>query len=216
MNEKICISIGNVGFNTCMQLASVFPLVEVRLDLMDLEPENIELLSLRCRKWVATCRPGKYSERERTVQLSASIRSGATYVDIEYESEDTYRKPLVDLAKRMGSKVIISYHDFDQTANTKYLEEIIHDSQSKGADFVKIATFAQSSGDSARIMSLYEKHDHLIAFAMGDIGKITRIAAPILGAEFTFASIDETHITAPGQLTASQMEVMLQILETSQ
>ncbi len=215
MDPKICISIGDVRFDTCLKVAALSPLIEVRLDQMHLDVEKIEILALQSRQWVATCRPGNYSEYERTVQLSAAIRAGASYIDIEYEADPAYRDRLVDLARQQRCKVIISYHNFESTPSTEFLDEIIKKSKDMGGDLVKIAITAHSYADCARVMSLYEHHDNLIAFAMGEKGKITRIAAPMLGAEFTYASIDEAHVTAPGQLTASQMEVIYSILESN-
>ena len=212
MNHKICVSLGNMPFHTVMQVASTFPLVEVRFDLLKADPEKIELLAMQCRQWIATCRPGNLTEHERTVLLAAAIRCGATYVDIEYEAEPAYRQPLVDLAKQYRCKIIISYHNFESTPDSETLNQIVKRSIEMNADCVKIAVTANSFADCAKIMSLYEHHEHIIAFAMGDTGKITRIAAPLLGAGFTFASINEAHLTAPGQLTASQMEVIYHIL----
>jgi len=210
--NKICVSLGGMPFSTCRQLAATLPLVEIRLDLMKLNPEKIELLGLQCRQWIATCRPGNLTDEERTTLLASAIRSGATYVDVEYEADPEYRQALVDLAKRLRCKVIISYHHFESTPDVDILNQIIRHSVVMGADFVKLAVTANSSADCAKIMSLYSKHNNLIAFAMGEIGKITRIAAPFLGAEFTFASVDEEHVTAPGQLTVAQMEAIYGIL----
>jgi 3-dehydroquinate dehydratase len=49
---------------------------------------------------------------------------------------------------------------------------------------------------------------------MGEEGKITRAAAPFLGAEFTFAALDESRATAPGQLSLEAMEKIRELLET--
>ena len=212
MNRKICVSLGGMPFGTCLQLASACPMVEIRLDMFQLDPEKIEILAMQCRQWIATCRQGTLTERERTVLLSAAIRSGATYVDIEYEAEPVYRQTLVDLAKQFQCNVIISYHDFGTTPDADTLNRIITRSFEMGANCVKLAVTANSPADCARVMSLYARHDHIVAFAMGDIGKITRVAAPFLGAEFTYATVDEAHLTAPGQLTASQMEVIYRII----
>ena len=205
----ICVSIGKMPFITCLKLVSMWDLVEIRLDLLELTPKDIDVLSMQCRQWIATCRPGSHTERERTVLLAAAIRAGATYVDIEYEAETEYRKTLVDLAKKKRCKVIISYHNFELTPDIETLNRIILASKEMGADCVKLAVTANSSKDCARIMSIYEHHDNMLAFAMGEAGKITRIAAPFLGAEFTFVSVDEANKTAPGQLTAVQMKTIL-------
>ena len=210
---KICVSLGGMPFSTCLQFASAWSLVEIRLDLMNLDPEKIDILAMQCRQWIATCRPGKHTERERTVLLSAAIRAGATYVDIEYEAEPVYRQTLIDLAQKHQCKVIISYHNFELTPDVDTLNQIIRHATVMGADCVKLAVTANSETDCARVMSLYSRHDHLIAFAMGEAGKITRVAAPFLGAGFTFASVDEAHLTAPGQLTASQMGKIYRILD---
>ena len=212
ISKKICVSLGGIPFTTCLQLASAWPLVEIRLDLLKLHPETIEILAMQCRQWIATCRPGNLTEHERTGLLAASIRSGATYVDIEYEAETLYRQTLVDLAKQYQCKVIISYHNFETTPDTDTLNRIIRHSDVIGADCVKIAVTANSPADCSRVMALYSQHNHIVAFAMGESGKITRIAAPFLGAEFTFASVDEAHLTAPGQLTVSQMKTIFKIL----
>ena len=213
MNQKICVSLGEMPFGACLQLAATWPLVEVRLDLMKLDPKKIEILAMQCRQWIATCRPNNHTEQERTTLLAAAIRSGANYVDIEYESESAYRQTLIDLAKQYQCKVIISYHNFESTPDIDTLNQIIRHSEVMGADCVKLAVTANSTADCTRVMSLYGQHTHLIAFAMGEAGKITRVAAPFLGADFTFASVDEAHLTAPGQLTASQMEVIYRILD---
>jgi len=212
MNRKICVSLGEMPFIECLQLASLYPLVEIRLDQLKVDPEKIEILSLQCRQWIATCRPCNLSERERTVLLAASIRAGAAYVDIEYEAGSDYRQTLTDLAKSCQCKVIISYHNFESTPDINSLSQIIQNSKNMGADCVKIAVTANSVNDCALVMSLYSLHDNLLAFAMGDAGKITRVAAPFLGAGFTYASINEARQTAPGQLTASQMEVIYRLI----
>ena len=215
MNRNICISIGETPFITCLKLASTYPLIEIRLDLLKPSPEEIDRLSMQSMEWIAACRPGSLTERERTVMLAASIRAGATYVDIEYEAEPDYRRTLSDLAKRCCCKIIISYHNFETTPDIEVLNQIICHSKEMGADYVKLAVTANTPAHCARIMSLYEYHDNLIAFAMGEAGRITRIAAPLLGAQFTFASIDETHKTAPAQMTAQEMETVYNIIFNS-
>ena len=215
MNQNICVSLGDLPFDKCLQSASEFPFVEIRLDLLKISPEKIDILAFQCRRWIATCRPcNNLSERDRTALLAAAIRAGATYVDIEYEAAADYRQPLTELAKQHRCKVIISYHNFETTPDNDTLEEIIQRSISMGADLVKIAVTAHTFADCAGIISLYGQYPNLVAFAMGEAGKITRIATPFVGAEFTYASIDEENQTAPGQLTASQMEDVFRILTT--
>jgi 3-dehydroquinate dehydratase-1 len=48
----------------------------------------------------------------------------------------------------------------------------------------------------------------LIAFAMGEAGKMTRLQALVLGAPFSYAALSDRHLTAPGQFSATEMETM--------
>ena len=212
MNHRICVSIGEMPYLDALRIASTYPFVEVRLDLLKLDPEKIDILALQCRQWIATCRPGNLTDRERTIMLASAIRFAATYVDIEYESTLEYRQPLIDLAKKHNCKVIISYHNFETTPDTDTLNQIIDNSTNMGADLVKIAVTANSPADNARIISLYCYHTNLLAFAMGEVGRVTRITPLFVSDKFTFASVDEENITAPGQLSVSQLEEIFKVL----
>ena len=83
-----------------------------------------------------------------------------------------------------------------------------------GADIIKIACMARCADDCLRIMSLYHSAASrpLTAFAMGDAGRITRFAAPLLGAPFTYAAIASDAVSAAGQFTAAQMQDMYRII----
>jgi len=167
MNNKICVVLGGMPLHKCMKLASLYPLVEIRLDQLKIDPEKIDILSMQCRQWIATCRPCSLSDHERTILLAASIRAGAAYVDIEYEAEPEYRQELINLAKRFQCKVIISYHNFESTPDIDSLNQIIQQSVNMGADCVKLAVTANSHSDCALVMSLYSMHRNLLAFGMG-------------------------------------------------
>lgn len=208
----ICVSLGNISLNRCRELLYKLQCAEIRLDLMEINVEELaELFSLPCTL-VATCRPGKYSQEERSHLLVKAIHHGAQYVDIEYEADSKIIHTIREHAEDKGVKLIISYHDFDKTPTVEELEKIIVQSRVMGADLVKIATMANCKEDSSRMLSLYSKHKDIIAFCMGEEGMITRITAPFLGAEFTFASLDDASVTAPGQLSLDKMEKIYDIL----
>jgi 3-dehydroquinate dehydratase type I len=191
-------------------------MVELRLDLMQLDLEQVKLLLQREELLtIATCREGKFSTSDRLRQLQFAIRNGASYVDIEVESGEDYRTALVKLAKEHGCKIIISYHNFEQTPSLPEMRKIIADCRSMDANIVKLATAAHSTRDSARVLSLYEGESNLVAFAMGNAGKITRLACLYLGAPFTYAAPASGMEAAPGQISVSSMSFMMRKLEDS-
>jgi 3-dehydroquinate dehydratase type I len=201
----ICTSITSADFLECEQAVRNSQMAELRLDLMQLQPAQIQAL-LQCKiPTVATCREGKYPQSERIELLKVAVAQGATYVDIEVEADECYRKELADFAKKNGCKVIISYHNFEGTPSAAELKNIICTCRSMGADVVKLITTAHTAQDSARVLSLYETEKDLVAFAMGEAGKITRVACLYLGAPFTYASMGAGREAALGQMTAEEM-----------
>ena len=81
---------------------------------------------------------------------------------------------------------------------------------------MKIVTTPKSIEDCKRVLKLYHFESRtsspLIAFAMGDLGKFTRICALFFGAPFMYVSQDEGEVAAPGQIPFSQMKVILEAL----
>ncbi len=196
----ICVSLAGISFQECVKWIAKTEFAEIRIDQLDLSDDQFGSLFAMKKKTIATCRPGK-DDDQRLALLKLAIESGAGYVDIEYESDATFRTELLNYAHSHNTLAIISYHNFDLTPSGDELEKIIKQSFKWGADRAKITTTANSREDCSRVMALYENHQNIIAFCMGKIGTITRVAAPLLGADFTYASISKALATAPGQLT---------------
>ncbi|MDR3187857.1 MAG: type I 3-dehydroquinate dehydratase [Prevotellaceae bacterium] len=210
----VCTSIITSDYSACCRIAQRSAMVELRLDLMQLGLEQVKQLLCYPSLSVVTCRGGKFGDAERLQQLQFAVRHGASYVDVEVEASEAYRQPLVELAKEHGCKVIISYHNFEQTPALPELRQIAARCRSVGADVVKLVTTARSAHDSARVLSLYEGEKDLVAFAMGDAGKITRVACLYLGAPFTYASSSAGLEAAPGQITAEHMNEIARLINS--
>jgi 3-dehydroquinate dehydratase type I len=133
--------------------------------------------------------------------LKVAIENGAAMVDIEIESDYYFTSEMVAFAKKHGTKVIISYHNFESTPSIKELNEIVKECFDKGADIAKLATLVRSPRDNGKLLGLYASDKPLVVLGMGALGKITRVAAPLMGAAFTFAAVDEASVTAPGQVS---------------
>jgi len=86
-----------------------------------------------------------------------------------------------------------------------------------GADVVKIVTLANRASDNLRILEILsqarDEGQAIIAFCMGEQGRLSRVAAPLLGSCISYASLEDGAATAPGQLTAAEMRTVLQILK---
>jgi 3-dehydroquinate dehydratase-1 len=208
----ICICIANKNYDQCRRILKREECAELRLDLLDLTIDQVKRLFMIPVKTVATCRQGKFNDNERMALLETAILSGAAYLDIELEMPLKMKKPLIKLAKENGCKVIISYHNFTTTPPLPELRSIILKCRKAGADIVKIACQIVNTSDVANLLSLYNSEKNIISFGMGLDGLITRIAAPLLGAEFTYASVDRNNQTGPGQVTGEEMRSFYRIL----
>ncbi|MDO9527726.1 MAG: type I 3-dehydroquinate dehydratase [Syntrophales bacterium] len=158
------------------------------------------------------------SERERVALLKEAVELGAEYIDIELSTEDALIEEL--LLKIRGNdnrtKLIISHHDFNKTPPESELKKLFDECLGAGADIVKIVTYANSVEDNLRVLNLipYAKggNKEIIAFCMGNSGRISRAAAPLLGSYLSFASLERGDESVPGQMTASEMKEILRIL----
>lgn len=208
----ICVSLTHQSYEQCLAILSSAEMVELRLDLLTLTTEELHLLLTKGVSCIATCREGKYDANGRMEVLKRAIVLGASYVDVELEADDAYKDELIAYARSYGCKVIISHHDMEQTPDLATLNQLVDNCKRQGATVVKIVTTAHSERDAAIILSLYAKHTDLVAFAMGNDGKITRLACALLGAPFTYASADKGMEAASGQLTVNDMRSCYTIL----
>jgi 3-dehydroquinate dehydratase I len=207
----ICISISESS-----QLLPVIEagaeLVELRFDLIGLHPSELCPKIPDGIKTVVTCREGKYNEQERIEILNAAIELGADYVDLELESSDEFVSGIMPVAEKHGCEVIFSHHDFLETPGIDELRSKMELCFKRGGLIAKVATQIHKQEDVINLLFLYSQPGRKIVLGMGDAGRITRVAAPLLGSEFTFASPDEGSETAPGQMSASQLNAIYNLL----
>ena len=205
----ICVAIAEPDINKCLQILDEVDLAEIRIDLTGFGTEQLKKVFAHKTPAVATCRPDKMGFDKQFELLSIAIESGAKYVDIETEAPEFQQKRLIDLARKHSCRIIISYHNYDVTPGLRDLYEIMDTCYDQGADVAKLAVMAYSREDAARILSLYSNGKPLIALGMGEAGKVTRIISPLLGAEFTFAAVNDSTGTAPGQISYNKLKELI-------
>jgi 3-dehydroquinate dehydratase-1 len=206
-----------MDFEQCKKILQDVELAEIRLDKLDFSLRQVEEIFSLPGKWIATCRPGRISESERRDVLTTAVEAGAAYVDIEIEADDFFIKTIIDVARKKKCRVIMSYHNFENTPAKTELPAIVNRCLDRGADIAKIACRVLSEADSARILSLYDSpagaQGKILALGMGEKGKITRVAAPFLGAPFTFSALSPGQKTAPGQLDIKTMQKIFNLVK---
>lgn len=179
--------------------------LELRFDRIKVDKDEAVLLLKGIKKLglpiIGTKRPAW--PREDRKEFFSAIIPFVDAVDLEIEEEI---EAIVRMAKAKGKKVIISYHNYEETPATEILENILDSMRDRGADIVKIATFIKSKEDLARLLLLTEdwKRLPIITIGMGEIGRLSRIIAPIFGSCLTYGYINKPQ--APGQMKVSTLK----------
>jgi 3-dehydroquinate dehydratase I len=175
-------------------------LVELRIDAMkDPDPQEVaSLIEEIPHPLIATNRikeeGGFYegSETERTEILLEAAKY-ADYVDIELRTEDKYRSKIIKASK----SIIISYHNFKKTPSVPELLKIVKSEHELG-DLAKFAVMPSNIQDTLKVLEVLSQVDNTIGIAMGDLGRYTRVVAPLFGSPITYASL--INESAPGQM----------------
>lgn len=221
----ICTTIQNRTLEEIMNLLETseprIQMAEIRLDRCQLTIEEIEyLFSSSDTPLVATCRvvdDGNGTWEEAEEKLTAAVEAGAAFLDLEIEAPKEIGKRLRRACTEYGTTMIRSSHFFTGTPSDEVLRSIVEKCRRFGGEIVKIAAMAKSEEDVARVLALYssiastnsvaetQRPVELVAFSMGEIGKVSRLECLKLGSPFTYAALNESEAAAPGQWSYSEM-----------
>ncbi len=183
-------------------------IIELRVDTfsdtsVEKVREFIDFVHSYGLKTILTVRDPKEggSEVKNREEIFKKLSRISDFVDVELRNKDLIFK--VREWKGENTKIIVSYHDFERTPANWVLREILREAKRFG-DIPKLAVKANSYEDSARLLCVanQEKYEKIV-IAMGDFGKITRIAGFIFGSVISYASLKEA--LAPGQIPAKKL-----------
>src|SRR4030042_7082301 len=111
----ICISLVNKSFSECLKIIRKEEMVEVRMDLLDLDIGQVRKLFRTSPRLIATFRKGEVPDTKRFEYLAKAITSGASWVDIDLLTDESFRTELLHIASGKNCQVIVSYHNFTST-----------------------------------------------------------------------------------------------------
>lgn len=202
----ICVSLGNISFKEALQVLSQVEMAELRLDLLNFSLSEIRRIFSSHQNLIATFRSGKEPEEKRKSFLLEAVASGAKYIDLDLSSDRSFLSEIKEAIKRSGGQLILSYHNEKKTPSSFRLRQIINRAFSQGAQIAKVACFCARPIDNSRLLTLLNDSRPIVVCGLGQLGLITRIAAPLCGAPFTYAYWDGYPPTAPGQISYQQLK----------
>ncbi|MBM3895509.1 MAG: type I 3-dehydroquinate dehydratase [Thaumarchaeota archaeon] len=220
MSYKTCVTIAEKTpkklIQTVKKAIKKSDYVEIRFDFLSPSqvPESLELVKKYLKRSVCTLRPksegGKFlgSENERLSILKLIAEYNPFLLDVEY---NTLRKnkQFTRYIQKTRTNLLVSWHDFKKTPNDSTLNRILNQ-MSKFSKNIKIVTTARSTNDSSRVLSLYNVAKlNLIAFAMGEYGKMSRVLCLFLGSPYTYVSLGKA--IAPGQFSLDEIKSIIKV-----
>ena len=190
---------------------------ELRLDFLN--PSQIPSCLIKARPYLSRCictvRPksegGKFqgSEQERISIIKLVSEYSPHLLDVEYNTLQRNKK-LYQYLKQGRTNILVSWHDFAKTPSEQTLR-LMAKKMSRFSKNVKVVTTAKTISDTLRVLNLYKgaRKENLIAFAMGDYGRMSRILCTRLGSPFTYVSLGKP--VAPGQFSLDEMKSIFQL-----
>ncbi|MDP9196982.1 MAG: type I 3-dehydroquinate dehydratase [Thermoproteota archaeon] len=212
---KICVSLAASSpedLTILLQKATLeaADYVEIRFDYLhtvDIHRALAELIQNKiCHRSVFTLRPpseggnftGPESERVKLFKKLALARPMLLDVELNTLKENI---GLLNFFEQNQIPFMVSWHNFLGTPSKSDLLIKVNEMR-KYSRFIKLVTTAKTVADALNVISLYDaiKNINLIAFAMGEVGVLSRLLCTLYGnAPFTYASLDAP--VAPGQLS---------------
>ncbi|HID69413.1 MAG TPA: type I 3-dehydroquinate dehydratase [Desulfobacterales bacterium] len=225
VNPRICVSIGRETIDdalaTADAIASRADVLEIRLDYLAL-PAVSPFLNTLTTPLLFTNRPawegGEFdgSEEERMGALLEAVAENSDYVDLELLAPDDSHQKMRTALRESRTKLILSWHNFQDTPGREELVGRMAMMQDKGADIGKIITTAHSHQDVMRVLQLQETAEELgfplIAFCMGRPGVVSRVATCDLGGYMTYCAVSDREATAPGQLSVQALREIFSLM----
>lgn len=160
------------------------------------------------------------SDEEYVALNKFAIESGKVdMVDVEMFSSLEAVEKVISCAHEHDIKVVASNHDFEKTPSKKEIISRLQKMQEAGADILKIAVMPQSAKDVLTLLAATEEmvanyaKQPVVTMSMSGLGLISRLSGEVFGSAITFGAVKK--VSAPGQIPAKELEVILNILHKS-
>jgi 3-dehydroquinate dehydratase type I len=214
---RLCASITNTDINAVKSIESLVDLFEVRIDLIGDDwtkvARQLQKPWIACNRMVEEGGKWNANEARRIEKLLQAMELGAQMVDVEYNAKNVDN--IIQFVKKRAT-CLLSFHDFEKTPPLDTLKQIVQKELKAGADICKVVTTAQSFEDNLTVLKLVTEFPgiRMVAFAMGATGLMSRVLAPLVGADFTYGAVEKGRESAPGQIPVADMFQIYEMLET--
>ena len=212
---RICAVMVNNDREAVKKVEPLVDLFEVRIDIIGDSWQ--ELVKQFKKPWIACNQRadegGKWggNEAKRIEELLKALELGADIIDLELRTGNL--RQTMELIKKRA-KCLLSFHELKGTPPLSSLREMVQRQLEAGADVCKVVTTAQRLEDNLSILQLISEFPktRIVAMAMGPLGFASRVLGPLVGGDFTYASIEPGQESASGQITVRELRKLYEMV----
>ncbi|MDR6939744.1 type I 3-dehydroquinate dehydratase [Arcanobacterium hippocoleae] len=140
------------------------------------------------------------------------LAAPAKRIGVDLESRFAGAAVFAEKALKAGYTVVVSHHDWNETPDDLMLRLIFEEMLEIPGIVAKLAVTANSEEDTSRLLRVTKEvatdhHRPLIALAMGEAGKRSRLEGWKYGSIATFVAVGAA--SAPGQPQMSELKLAL-------
>jgi len=163
--------------------------------------------------------PINLSEDEVVKLYSAVCESKSVdLIDFEMSNAIEHVRHLRKVSLANDTKMIMSYHNFQETPALEILTQRFLQAESQGADVAKVAVMPKNLEDvltllTATLKSAEKLKIPLISMSMAGYGSLTRMFGWVFGSAVTFAVGESS--SAPGQVPIEDLNTVIEIVRKS-
>lgn len=159
----------------------------------------------------------KISQETRLQLITTAIASGGVeIVDVEMCNEPAFIEKIKKTTQKGNTKLILSYHNFNETPDETFIYDKLVMAQDLGADIAKLAVMPKDYADVLTLLGATLKARTgavkvpIVTMSMGPEGGVTRVAGGLFGSDLTFAVGKEA--SAPGQIPIGELRQAMTVL----
>lgn len=201
---KLCVSLGNIAHQDCLNIIDRYDFVELRTDLLKYSLQDIQSLVRRPGYSIVTIKGD--SIKEKDAFIAECISAGADLIDLQFG--DTLLDN-TDFIRKYRQNLIISHH----ASGTTSLEEayaVVDSLINLNVRYIKFIFDGINHSQAIKSCYLISRYKAkyfdsptgLISFATGEKGRFTRLNS-VINCDFTYCKPDELEAIAEGQIDFS-------------
>lgn len=199
MNDQLVVSIGHISFEKAIMLTRKYCFLELRLDLIDWTPNEINIFLEHSQKSILSIKQAD----QRPERLKDINFHYADYLDIELDAHPKHWSAIHPFIPENIPK-IWSVHYYD-TFVLPDKGRAAFEKRKSTHDIYKFVSFCPTQQHAQILLNAYTDYPYEIFIGLGKTGQVTRKEGIQRGAPFMYCQAEEVGAIASGQISVDDL-----------